>query len=180
MESRMRRESFGHSEVPRSLPPELLEPTYQNRLRSIGRELDIHQRRSIVVLEVDGGFIIRAVSRRARDIELLQFPDDEFPERMILATEARGAGERGESPSPIAPTGYEDLLRAVGRWLDDKRAANVVVAEAPTAIVVAADKKPFDLPLDPIEATLDLPEIKRLLDESFQLRGDAGPDGIGS
>lgn len=160
-------------EVPRILPPALLAPTYQNRLRSIGRDLDVHHFRSIVVLEAPGGFILRAVRRGSRDIELLQYPDDTFPERMILATEARGEGERNESPSVIAPTGYEDLLRAIGRWLDTRRAANAVLTEGRDAMVVTADRTPFNPHALRIETLFDLNAIKQLLDESFRLRGES-------
>ncbi len=108
--------------IPRLISPSLLAATYQNRLRTVGRELDVNGYRSIILLQVEGGFLVRAVNRVSRDLELLEFPDDEFPERMIAATEARGDGERPESPSPLAPTGYEDLMRGVGRWLDELNA----------------------------------------------------------
>lgn len=63
----------GRRDVPRLLPPALLAPTYQNRLRTIGRQLDVDGYRSIVLFEVDGGFVSRAVHRRQRDILLLEF-----------------------------------------------------------------------------------------------------------
>lgn len=157
--------------IPRRLPPELLAPSYQNRLRTIGRELDIHRYRSIAVVQVDGGFIVRAVQRTERDIDLLQFPDDTFPERMILATEARGEGERRGSPSPMAPTGYEDLLRAVGRWLDERNASNVTVIEGTTTVVVSGDARRAGAPAEFIDAGLDLAAVQELLDGSFRLRG---------
>lgn len=89
---------------------------------------------------------------------------------MILATEARGEGERAESPSTLAPTGYEDLLRAVGRWLDQLHARQVVMAEGLTALIVVGRKINADGDDDVLEATLDLPAITELLDDSFRLR----------
>jgi hypothetical protein len=156
--------------VPRSLPPELLKPTYQNRLRTIGREIDRRNCRSVFVLEVDGGFVVRAVQRSERDIDLLQFPDDEFPERMILATEDRGLGERSGSPSAIGPTGYEDLFRAIGRWFDDNHVRHVAIAETMEHIVLTGDLWSGDTRVKPFEARMDETMITQLLDDSFGLR----------
>lgn len=174
-------ERSGPENVPRSLPLNLLAPTYQNRLRTIGRSLDLGRYRSITILEVDGGFICRAVSRRDRDIELLEFLDDDFPELMILATEARGEGDRGEIPSPFAPTGWEDLLRAIGRWLDENHAAHVVIVEGTSAIVVSGETYPPEGSRELLERVLDLAAVTELLDSSFRQRGrersEQGRDG---
>lgn len=156
--------------VPRLLPPALLSPTYQNRLRTIGRELDVNGYRSIILLQVDGGFLVRAVNRQRRELGLLEFPDADFPERMVAATEARGDGERPESPSTLAPTGYEDMLRAIGRGLDDSSARNVVIAEGQTALLVTGQKGTPDGGTEALETILDLIAITEMLDESFRLR----------
>ena len=155
--------------VPRSLPPELLTLSYQNRLRSIGRTLDVGGYRSVLILQVPGGFIVRAVNRADRGIEILEFTDDTHPERMIQATEARGEGERTESPSPLAPTGFEDLLRAVGRLLDTGNLAEVVIAEKLHSIVLAGEDVSGDTPV-PFDIELNEARITQLLDESFRLR----------
>ena len=156
--------------VPRLLPPSLLMPNYQNRLRTIGRQLDLNGYRSIIVLQVDGGFIVRAVNRRTRKMELIEFSDADFPERMIAATEARGDGERPESPSTLAPTGYEDMFRAIGRRLDHILARNVVIAEGQTALLVTGQKGEPDSGVEAFESVLDLIAITELLDEAFRLR----------
>jgi hypothetical protein len=156
--------------VPRLLPLALLAPTYQNRLRTIGRELDVNGYRSIISIQVDGGFIVRAVNRHRREMELLEFPDADFPERMIAATEARGDGERPESPSTLAPTGYEDMLRAIGRRLDRTSARNVVIAEGQTALLVTGQRATADGGVEAFETILDVIAITELLDESFRLR----------
>lgn len=165
--------------VPRTLPPDLLIPSYQNRLRTIGRHLDLSGHRSITIVEVEGGFIARAVWRRDRDIDLFQFPDDEFPERMILATESRGEGERGEIPSPLAPTGWEDALRAVGRWLDEHHATMIVIAESPSVLIVSGETHPSEGSSELIELLLDPQAMTDLLDQSFRLRGQDQPDQQG-
>lgn len=155
--------------APRSLPPELLTLSYQNRLRSIGRALDVDGYRSILILQVAGGFIVRAVRRSDRDIEVLEFTDDSYVERMIQATESRGEGERTQSPSPLAPTGFEDLLRAVGRLLDTGKLAEVVIAEKLHSIVLAGEDVSGDKPA-PFDIELNEARITQLLDESFRLR----------
>lgn len=155
--------------VPRTLPAELLKLTYQNRLRAIGRELDLSNSRSVFLLEVDGGFIVRAVSRSDRELDLVEFTDETYPERMIRATEARGQGERDESPSPVAPTGFEDLLRALGHVLDERKAANIVIAEKFDSIIVAGDILTGDA-LEPFDSELDQARITALLDRAFRMR----------
>jgi hypothetical protein len=155
--------------VPRTLPAELLKLTYQNRLRAIGRELDLSNSRSVLVLEVDGGFVVRAVSRDDRDIDLVEFTDETYPERMISATEARGEGERDESPSPVAPTGFEDLFRALGRVLDERNAANIVIVEKLKSILVTGDILTGDSRA-PFDSELDKERITTLLDRSFRMR----------
>lgn len=155
--------------MPRTLPPELLELSYQNRLRTIGRHLDLHSKRTILITEVDGGFIVRCVSRLDRDVELLEFADESYADRMIGATEARGQGERSERHSLVAPTGYEDLLRAVGRLADERLAVAIVVAEVGESLLIVGDVQDSDN-VRPFEIMLRLDDITALLDESFRLR----------
>lgn len=162
---------------PRSLPAELLELNYQNRLRAIGRHLDIEGFQNLVVFEVDGGFIVRAMDRDDRGVELMEFSDETYPERMIEATEARGSGERRDFTSPVAPTGYEDLLRALGRMIDLNGYGRVALAEAGSSLVLTGedlkDRKPT-----PFDIALDRDGINEMLDEAFrQRRGQAGNKG---
>lgn len=132
----------------------------------------------MLVLEVEGGFIVRCVSRADRDIDLLEFADDSYHERMIHATEARGEGERRESPSPVAPTGYEDLLRALGRRIDERHGSRVVIAEKRDSIIIAGDssaegeREPFNLMFGEQDITL-------ILDEAFRMRNRDERSGSG-
>lgn len=158
--------------APRKLAPELLRLNYQNRLRSIGRSLDLGGYRTMIILEVEGGFVVRTVRRQDRDIELLEFADSTYPERMIQATESRGAGERREKASPIAPTGYEDLLRAVGRQADLRKLERIVIAELRDGLVLAGDDCSGARPR-PVDYRLSMETIQKVLDEAFQQRGRA-------
>ncbi len=163
--------------APRVLPPELLKLTYQNRLRSIGRFLDVGGFRTMLILEVDGGFVVRAVNRKQRDLQLLEFADETYPERMIQATEARGAGERRGKGSPVAPTGYEDLLRAIGRQADLRQLKRIVISEMTDGLVMAGDDCSGPQP-KPVDFRLSMETISKVLDDAFQQRGRvAGNEG---
>lgn len=155
--------------VPRELPPELLQLTYQNRLRTIGRHLDLNEQRSMLILEVDGGFIVRCVSRTDRDVDLLQFDDDSYVDRMIRATESRGEGERRETHSPVAPTGYEDLLRALGRAVDQRNGSRIVIAEKKDSILIHGEER-SGTTVRPFDIDLDESGITAALDEAFRMR----------
>lgn len=171
-----KRETFPEAEpehgagAPRALPPELLKLTYQNRLRTIGRFLDVGGYRTIFILEVDGGFVVRTVNRQHRDLQLVEFADVTYPERMIQATESRGAGERREMRSPIAPTGYEDLLRAIGRQADLRKLKRVVITEVTDGLVLAGDDCSGPEP-KPVDYRLSMGTIQKILDDAFQQRG---------
>ena len=122
-----------------------------------------------MILEVDGGFIVRCVSRVERDIELLEFTDATYPDRMIEATEARGEGERTEAQSHVAPTGYEDLLRAVGRLIDVRSGSGIVIGEKDASLLICGDDNSGSSP-EPFELELNQTTITTILDESFRLR----------
>src|SRR5687768_4036212 len=63
----------------------LLAPTYQNRLRVIGRHLDLQGFRAASLLEVEGGILARAFHPERHAMELLEFPDDGFRRMMVDA-----------------------------------------------------------------------------------------------
>lgn len=161
-------------EPPRALPPELLVLNHQNRLRAIGRHLDVEGFRNFVILEVEGGFIVRAVDRSDRGVDLLEFSDASYPERMIQATESRGTGERRNRASPIAPTGYEDLLRAIGRQADLRHLGRLTIVEMSDGLAVAGDDFSTATAAAPFDARLNMDMISQILDEAFRQRGHGG------
>lgn len=143
--------------------------TYQNRLRTIGRHLDLNEQRTAFILEVEGGFIVRCVSRSDRDVDLLEFSDESYVDRMILATESRGEGERRESHSAVAPTGYEDLLRAIGRVIDERKGSRILIAEKEESILVTGEDLSGTI-ARPLEIDLDERGVTAVLDSAFRLR----------
>jgi len=149
----------------------LLQPTYQNRMRVIGREMDVGGYHSVSLLEVGGGFLVRATRSDRRAAEGLEFLDRDFPQ--LVALTSRGDGERRQRPGGLLPTGYEDLLRAIGRKLDDHLAESVAFVELSQAVLVWG-MSGYDVPahagLVPFEWLLTTDDITLLLDEAYRLR----------
>ncbi|HET9014882.1 MAG TPA: response regulator [Thermomicrobiaceae bacterium] len=119
------------------VPEELLAPSYQNRLRAVGHQLDVDGYRSVQLAEVADGFQVRALPPGDARPQALQFGDRDFPQRIALAIGQRArTGPDHVSYAP-QPTGYEDFLRAIGRWLDDQRAESISVMELDGLVLVA-------------------------------------------
>lgn len=151
----------------------LLEPTYQNRLRVIGRHLDIGGYRWVNIMEVPGGLLVRAFERTSTHAELLEFPDDGFRPMMEEALRTRGVGDHTIVKSPLAPTGYEDVLRAIGFQLDRRVAKSIAVVECRSLMFVTGMElqetslgsgyTQFDFVLSP-------EHVKTVLDAAFRRR----------
>lgn len=123
-------------QAPEPIP--VYRPTYQNRLRLVGRHLDQSDFRASVILEVPGGILVRSRRPATGEDELLEFPEDTFKtlhEEAVRARGTRGANQL-RLKSVIAPTGYEDLLRALGYRLDQAVARAVLIAECQESIFV--------------------------------------------
>lgn len=118
------------------VPEALRRATYQNRLRVIGRQLDLYGYRAINLLEVGGGFLVRAMGPQGRTPEALEFGDREFPLLVAGAFAARGERTRARSRAPLVPNGYEDLLRALGYWLDTSQAEAITLTQLEQFIAV--------------------------------------------
>lgn len=151
----------------------LLEPTYQNRLRVIGRHLDVGGYRWMHLMEVEGGLLVRAFDRAATRGELLEFPDDSFRPMMEDALRERGSGQHRFVSSSVAPTGYEDILRAIGFQLDQRVVKMVSIVESRALIFVTGIElqettagsvyQQFDFALSP-------EHVRTLLDAAFRRR----------
>jgi DNA-binding response OmpR family regulator len=153
--------------------PELMRPTYQNRLRTIGRQLDIYNYQSANLLEVAGGFVVRATKPGSRAPDALEFPERDFPVLMAHAIQARKEGDRRRTPLSLIPTGYEDFLRAIGRRLDEHNAEAVTITDLGTLVAVGG-VMPADaysnVKMAPLQWLLREDDITFLLDESYRLR----------
>lgn len=156
------------------VPEQLTRPSYQNRLRVIGRQLDLYGYRSINLLEVGGGFLVRALPAGGRTPEALEFADRDFPQLVAGAIAARGEGERLHAASPLLPTGYEDFLRALGYRLDQQRAEAITIGELESFVAVGGvallDGRGHST-IGPFQELMRPNEINFLLEEAFQRRG---------
>ncbi len=156
-----------------SIPEKLYLPTYQNRLRLVGRHLDMNEYRSVSILDVEGGILARALSPRKHTPELLEFPDDAFGELVRDAIQARNSRKRVRTRSMILPTGYEDMLRALGYELDQRLAKSITVHEAQESLFVAglAATDHTTGTFSPFDFSLDAYAVQNMLDAAFKRRG---------
>lgn len=159
------------------VPDGLAQPTYQNRLRVIGRQLDLYRFHSINISEVSGGFLVRALPAGSRTPEALEFPDRDFPQAVMNAIAARGQGERQRLGASLLPTGYEDFLRAVGYHLDRRMAEAVTITELDGFIAVGGVAKAEGIghtTIEPFQQLLRRDEIAYMLDKAFSRRAKSG------
>lgn len=151
---------------------------YEDRLRLVGRYLDLGGFRAPTIVEVQGGLLVRAFPERGRVPETLEFPYESFDEMLEQARTARGAGDHEHDSILLAPTGYEDLLRAIGYELDDRVASAIVITECGGFILVhgleqierssQSDYAAFD-------AVLTAQDVTALLDAAFRRRSSLPP-----
>jgi DNA-binding NarL/FixJ family response regulator len=162
------------------VPEQLLQPTYQHRLRVIGRQLDLYSYRSIHLLEVAGGFLVRASAAGNRTPEALEFPDRDFRQLAIAAVRARGDGEHARSASRLLPTGYEDYLRMVGARLDAQLAEAVTIAELDGFVAVGGITRVDETgqtTVGPFQWLQRDADISYLLDEAYHRRSQPARRG---
>ena len=147
--------------------------SYEDRLRLIGRHLDIHGYHNVVLFELPDGFVVRATQHTAPTPQVLEFLITQFPSLEEEAVAARGEGERRHPPSPLLPTGYEDFLRSLGWDFDRIGAANVVVSELMSVFAVSGlerQERARITTFAPFERYLSPENVQVLLDDAFSQR----------
>jgi hypothetical protein len=151
---------------------------YEDRLRLIGRYLDLGGYRAPTVIEVDGGLLVRAFPERSRIPDALEFPYVGFEEMLNEALAARGAGERTHESIPLAPTGYEDLLRAIGHELDDRIATAIVITECESFVLLHGleqVERSEQSGYAAFDAVMEARDVTALLDVAFRRRSNLPP-----
>lgn len=148
---------------------------YEAHLRLIGRHLDVNELRELMLFETEGGFILRVLNSRERRLEALEFPFEEAESLHQRARASRGRGERVQHVAPLYPTGYEDMLRALGSEFDLRAATNIVVLEMEERLIVkglehresfhASEYGEFERELLPVD-------VQQMLDNAFRRRGN--------
>ncbi len=165
------------------IPAGLAQLTYQNRLRVIGRQLDLYSYRAATILEVAGGFLVRGTPGGSRAPEALEFLDADFAQLLHSAYAARGEGERSRATSTLLPTGYEDFLRALGHRFDAQFAEAVSITELDSFVAVGGVAKvdaSGQTGFAPLQLLLRADDISYILDEAFRRRAPASESKIGS
>lgn len=168
------------------VPKALMQPTYQNRLRAIGRQLDLSLYQSMNLMEVGGGILVRGTPRGSRVPEALEFPDKDFTGMFRGGFAARGEQQRERVKTPLLPTGYEDFLRALGYRLDTSFAEAVSIVELDSFVAVGGVAKidaAGHTAVAPLQWLLYAEDIIFMLDEAYLRRSTVvtqqKPSGIG-
>lgn len=117
-------------------PLDLLELSYQNRLRVIGRFIDEHELHTVTLIEVAAGFVLRASRAGEPWPVVIELGDRKLTELMRDAVQARGEGDLEREARELLPTGYEDVFRALGYELDERIAESIVITELPSLFAV--------------------------------------------
>jgi hypothetical protein len=141
-------------------------PTYENRLRVLGRELD---RRGIgwaTIRETHGGLRVRPEAPGQQDPIPFEFGHGEFRRRVREALGARGEQVWERPRSRLASSGHERLLRAIGRDLDLRCAEQIQIVALATTLVVSgmSAASPYD-PAEPFQDLLGEAELGNLLSQ---------------
>lgn len=155
---------------PAQVPPEdLLAPSYQNRLRVVGRTLDEHRLDRAVILDIGEDLVLRAYAPERDEYIVEHFAGADLTKAMRDAIYARGgAGTEGFN-SPLKPTGYEDFLRALGHSLDRRHATAVTIVECPNYFHVSGQERIGDAsnaPVAPFAEQYEVPRISNLLNDA--------------
>ncbi len=146
---------------------------YESHLRLIGRHLDLNDLRDLVLFETEGGFIVRALDRRQKTLEALEFPFAAATDLHASAQTSRGRGERVQHVGPLYPTGYEDMLRALGADLDIKVSSDIVILEMEKRLIVKGLEHRdsyHDSAYGDFEMELLAGDVQQMLDNAFRGR----------
>jgi hypothetical protein len=128
------------------LTPALL-PSYENRLRVLGRELDRRGYTAVSIEELEGGFRIQ--SEAGSDVELppLEFSSRDVGRFVRAAVTSRGEPDWERPRGRLAMAGQERLLRYLGGALDRRGATHVRIVTLARSLVVSGYESPS--PYDP-------------------------------
>jgi hypothetical protein len=155
-------------DIPHDIPEALLVPTYQNRLRVIGRQCDALGLRELAILEAVGGFVVRAITPRDGRAEMLEFADAHFAHLVSEAITMR------DQPVPTPHHAwYEDTLRAIGHELDRRAVDRVGIVELKQGLLVSGHQPTeghHENENGRFEWVLAAEELMALLDEAYDRR----------
>jgi CheY-like chemotaxis protein len=155
-------------DVPPHIPEGLLVPTYQNRLRVIGRQCDALGLCELAILEAVGGFVVRGIRMRDGRAEVLEFADAHFAH---LVSEV--ITMRDQRIDTLHHAWYEDSLRAIGHELDRRAVDRVTIVELKQGLLVSGHQPTEGLRANEngrFEWVLAAEELMALLDAAYDRR----------
>lgn len=129
------------------LTPALL-PSYENRLRVLGRELDRRGYPAVSIVETPEGFDVRPEAPEDAHLDGFGFNDPDFGRLAREAMMARGEEPWERPTGRLAPSGHERTLRALGWDLDARGASRVRIVPLAQSLVVSGLQaaSPYDAP----------------------------------
>ena len=112
-------------------------------LRSIGAWADRELLKEILLLELDGGFLVQGVSSSmgqwaesaSANKHTIELTDDQIGDLMGAGEERRGTAETNHPELGVANF-YEQALRIIGKWLDSQQPRDVFFFEQGGSFVV--------------------------------------------
>lgn len=144
---------------------------YEERLKTIGRQLDAGGYHSVSILEVDGGLVVRASAPGKRTPEVLEIVDgDSGP-----AFSAPPGQNR--VPHRLFSRGYAPFLTALGERLDRSKAAAIAIVEGTDFLTIGGIKPVAD---ESDEATYEPLDILLLAEDIEVVTRQAGEKSLGS
>ena len=146
-------------------------PSYQDSLRAIGRYFDRNVYRSVLVSEVDDGFIARAFPGQQAHLkaEGIALPMSDVLALISTQEQARGATVNDVKMPPLCPTGYEDFFRSLGFDLDGAGASNACVVELNAGFLISYNVK-IGRALERSQMFYDAQQVDDLLTRGYQRR----------
>ena len=143
------------------MPANVRQLPYEQRLRSIGSNLDSGGYHSVSIIEVDGGLIVRASAPGSRTPEVLEIQDDG------IAIAAQLAPMRGGVPHRLFSEGYKGFLAALGCRLDRSEAAAIAIVEGTDFVTIGGIRPAVDaedeMTYEPLDILLLAEDIQALM-----------------
>ncbi len=123
-------------------------PTYENRLRVLGRELDLQGYAVVSIVETTEGFQVRPEGPDQERLEVFEFTNRDFGRFVREALVARGEDSWVRPTGRLSSSGHEALLRMLGRDLDRDGATQVQITLLARSLLISGLRaaSPYDAP----------------------------------
>lgn len=147
---------------------------YEDTLRAIGHYLDVNLYHNVTIVELPEGLLAKGIAVRAahRGTRLYSrsylFKNDEIESILEDAYTRRGRAETGQPAARHAPISNQDLLRVVGRVIDEEKWHDVVINQVPGGARVKALVRPQTTETEDdqvIDVFIEESQIRRWIEE---------------